>query len=188
MSDGNRERPTPRARVVIDPDNAYARLGVSPLLGVEEIKRAIKERSNKLRQAARREGSSEGTDEIVELERIEREIGTVKARAAYDLRHPQNELLVVQPSSRDRSVESTQRVGIVGQWVLEALGDDAPVLSASSSAWWTTGGVSDALREALAPFVVAEVPAATEREGPRGLDVEELDALGSRANNREKAG
>lgn len=186
MSDGSRERPRPKARVVIDPDNAYARLGVSPLSSLDEIKQTLRERGNKLRRAARMQEGEGETEALARLQAIEDEIGSAKARLAYDQRHPQNELLTVQPSPRDRFVDTARRAELVGRWVLEELGPEARVLTAAAPAWWMPGGVSDALREALAPYVTEAAPAAVVERG--ALGVSELDGLmGRTTGDREES-
>ena len=120
-------RPKPKARLLIDPDNAYARLGVSPLASTDEIKAFINDRRSKALSRRRSQGREVfGAEdvEITRLQELEEEIGSARARAAYDQEHPQNELLTVQPSPRDRALEPRQRAQLAAAWLREELGPD----------------------------------------------------------------
>lgn len=154
MSAPRLARPRPRARVLIDPSNAYARLGVSPLETTEGIKALILKKRNEV--VARRNfradqqfGKEE--QEIGELDRIEKEIGTPRARAAYDLEHPQNELLTVQPS-RSSLLRGGNRASLVSAWLASELGREAFVPSPDCLSLWAPGGVDAALLRAVEAF------------------------------------
>jgi|GEM_PF-3173901 len=155
MSDARSSRPQPNSRVLIDPNNAYDRLGVSPLDDTEEIGTIIRQRRNeiKTRRGARgdqRFGKEE--EELTELQRIEDEIGVPKKRLAYDLANPQNELLTVQPSPDDQYLAPKRRAALVSAWLVEELGDSVLLPSADCLGLWAPGGVDAELLQALKPF------------------------------------
>ena len=159
MSDAH--RPRPRARLVIDPANAYARLGVSPLATTDEIKAFINERRSQAlsrRRSQGREAFGAEDAEITRLQDIEEEIGTVRARAAYDQEFPQNELLTVQHSPRDRWWEPRRRAQLGSSWLAEELGPEALLASPDSASLWLPHGISPELEAALAPHVHSRTP------------------------------
>ena len=89
--------------VRIDLENAYARLGVSPLMPTDEIKEIINRRRKDLMRLRRTRGEQrfgEEEAEMTRLQAIEDEIGTPKARGRYDRLNPQNALLTIQPGER----------------------------------------------------------------------------------------
>src|SRR5271170_6114691 len=97
----NGERPRSKTMVRLDLYNAYARLGVSPLLPADEIKEVINRKRRDVMRQRRTRGEQqfgEEEDEMTRLQAIENEIGSPKARAQYDRLNPQNELLTIQPS------------------------------------------------------------------------------------------
>src|SRR3954464_11519700 len=127
MRPGISKRPRPKARLVIDPNNAYARLGVSPLLSTEEIRAFISGLRGKgvgTRRGGAAQGFGAAEAEMTRLQEIEAEIGTPRARAAYDQAHPQNELLTVQPGPDDRRFEPRERANLVAAWLAEELGPE----------------------------------------------------------------
>jgi hypothetical protein len=137
---------------VIDPSNAYARLGVSPLLSTEEIRAFVSAKRGKLvsgrrGQAAQGFGAAEA--EMTRLQEIEAEIGTPRARAAYDQAHPQNELLTVQPSADDQRFEPRRRAALSGAWLAEELGRGGVFPSAECLALWSPGDLDAELRAVL---------------------------------------
>lgn len=134
------KRPRPKGRLVVDPNNAYARLGVSPLSSTEEIKAFILAKRSKAQASNRSRGDDDfgaAEAEMTRLQEIEEEIGTPRARAKYDARHPQNELLTVQPARADRRFELRARADLAGAWLVEELGADDVFPSAESIALWT---------------------------------------------------
>jgi hypothetical protein len=151
-------RPRPKARLGVDVDNPYARLRVSPLASLDEIKRAASEQRGKwmaARRAEGQQGSAELEAAIIAIQDIEREIGTAAARAAYDREHPQNTLLTVQPAPRDRAFGPAGAAGLVTAWLLEELGADALLVHPDAHwLWLPAGGCPDLLRE-LARFLEA---------------------------------
>ncbi|WP_163995578.1 hypothetical protein [Pyxidicoccus caerfyrddinensis] len=156
MSDvSGRKRPRPRARVVIDPDNAYAQLGVSPLSSTEDIKALLNDRRASAIARRRSRGQQQfGAEEaeMARLQKLEAEIGTPRARVAYDREHPQNELLTVQRGPGDRRLEPRHALGVVTAWLQDELGSTVALPSPDSLPLWAPGGISPELAGALAPF------------------------------------
>lgn len=148
-------RPRPKTRLAIDPENAYAKLGASPLASVDEIKKTLSDKRGKAMAARRAKGQSASGDdeaEIIELQAIEKQIGTLAAREAYDREHPQNALLTVQPASRDRAFEPPKIASLVTAWLAEELGSDAMLLHHDAYWLWLPGGLDAELAAQLAPF------------------------------------
>jgi hypothetical protein len=174
-------RPRPKTRLAIDPDNAYAKLGASPLASVDEIKRQLSDKRGKAMGARRARGQQAFGDEeqeIIELQAIEKEIGTAAARAAYDREHPQNALLTVQPAPRDRSFEPSKIASLVTSWFAEELGSDALLLHPDAYWLWLPGGLDPELATQLAPFAAASEPART-TQASSFPDVAEIGGVGS---------
>ncbi len=99
------ERPRAKTMVRLDLYNAYARLGVSPLLPTDEIKEVINRKRKEVMRRRRTRGEQQFGEEEAEMTRlqaIEDEIGTPKARARYDRLNPQNALLTIQPGPARR--------------------------------------------------------------------------------------
>lgn len=135
-----RVRPRPKARVVIDPHNAYARLGVSPLMATSEIKALIlKKRADvqKCRRGQSRSSFDLNDAEMARLQAIEDEIGVAKKRAAYDAANPHNTLLTVQPPPGDRILGGSAHLDVVTSWLREVLGPHARLLSPASIPHWS---------------------------------------------------
>lgn len=186
MSGPRSGRPRPRTLIAVDPDNAYAKLGVSPLSSTEEIKRVVDERraAAGARRAARADtGYGEDDAEMMRLQQLDKEIGTPRARAAYDAAHPANALLTVQPGTREGWLERGGRGGLISEWLVEELGLDAWLPSPSSLPLWVPGGLGPGLLEELrayqagAPPEVPAAPAATPAPSEGGLSLEELGGL-----------
>ncbi|HEY4238311.1 MAG TPA: hypothetical protein VGM88_00770 [Kofleriaceae bacterium] len=149
------QRPRPKTRLAIDPDNAYGKLGASPHATTDELKKLLSDKRGKAMAARRARGQQTFGDEeaeIIELQAIEKEIGTAAARAAYDREHPQNVLLTVQPSPRDRAFEASRTAGLVTAWLAEELGPDALLLHPDAYWLWLPGGLDPDLARELAPF------------------------------------
>jgi hypothetical protein len=179
-------RPRPRARLVVDPDNAYARLGVSPLASTDEIKALCNRKRTEA--AGRGRGRVAGVfgdadAEMATIQQIEAEIGSPRARTAYDRDHPQNELLTVQPGPRDRALEPARATAVLTAWVEEALGSEGMLPSPSDLALWAPGGVSAELAAALEPYE-AEQPRQAPAEEPGAPAPEELDRAAAPAKPR----
>jgi len=183
-------RPRPRTLIAVDPDNAYAKLGVSPLSTTEEIKRVIDERraAASARRAARADASyGEDDAEMVRLQQLDKEIGTPRARAAYDAAHPANALLTVQPGVRDGWLQRGGRGGLISEWLVEELGADAWLPSPSALPLWLPGGPGPGLLDELRAFQTgpparagtdpAPAPAMGPSPPPGGLSVDELGGL-----------
>jgi hypothetical protein len=162
-------RPRPRARVVIDPNNAYSRLGVSPLTPTDEIARILRDRRGALIREARARGEAgDETHEVAELQQIEDEIGNPRARAAYDMLHPQNELLTVQPAAAGAALDPRTRADLITAWLYDELGPDAALPHPGALAFWLPG---DDVLAALEPFLDAgEVPPGGATASPRAPD------------------
>jgi hypothetical protein len=157
-------RPHPRSPLVLDTNNAYARLGVSPLASVDEIKTVL----NKKRREAlelRRDGSkqalAEAEREMERLQDIEKDIGTPARRTAYDAEHPQNELLTVQPSPRDRVLADATRLDVVTRWLADVVGAGAMPTMPMSGDLIAPEGIDSELASILAPFEKSEMKRTT---------------------------
>ena len=143
-------RPRPKTRLVVDPNNAYARLGVSPLSSTEEIKAFVLAKRSKAQASKRSRGDDDfgaAEAEMTRLQEIEEEIGTARARTKYDARHPQNELLTVQPARADRRFELRERANLASAWLVEELGPEGEFPSPESIPLWSPD--IDALLEAI---------------------------------------
>ncbi len=173
-------RPRPKTRLGIDPDNAYAKLGASPLATTDEIKKLLSDKRGKAMAAARaRGGQAFGHEEqeIVELQAIEKLIGTPATREAYDHLHPQNALLTVQPAARDRAFEPVHTAALVTGWLLEELGPEAMLLHPDAYWLWMPNGLDGELAAALAGFA----PVVDEPSAPHAFpDVSDIHAHGTR--------
>lgn len=152
-------RPRPKTRLAIDPDNAYARLGSSPLASIDEIKKLLSDKRGKAMAARRAKGQAatgEEEAEIIELQDIEKQIGSPAARATYDREHPQNALLTVQPAPRDRVFEPAKIASLVTSWFVEELGPEAMLLHPDAYWLWIPGGLDPDLAQQLQPFATAK--------------------------------
>ncbi len=170
------QRPRPKARLAIDPDNAYARLGASPLATTDEIKRLLSDKRGKAMAARRARGQQafgEDEAEIIALQEIEKLIGTPAAREAYDREHPQNALLTVQPAPRDKAFEPARVAALVTAWLVDELGPDQLLLHPDAYWLWLPGGLDPELAAQLQPFAAA----APTRVQPQALDLDDLGSL-----------
>jgi hypothetical protein len=151
----NAGRPRPKTRLAIDTENAYAKLGASPLASLDEIKKILSDKRGKAMAARRAKGQSASGDdeaEIIELQAIEKQIGSAATREAYDREHPQNALLTVQPAPRDRAFEPAKIASLVTAWLVEELGADTMLLHPDAYWLWLPGGLDAELAAQLAPF------------------------------------
>jgi hypothetical protein len=179
-------RPRSRALIRLDLYNAYARLGVSPLLSTEEIKAAVQRKRKELmrrRRARTQQQFGEEEAEITALQAIEDEIGSPRARARYDQAHPQNELLTIQPSPHDRWLDPKHRSGLVTDWLLEELGRDVLLPSPESLRFWAPRGLDPEVAAFLAEFAIADAggpaPPSAGLALPEVADLERLLADGA---------
>jgi curved DNA-binding protein CbpA len=188
-------RPRPNCFVQVDLDNAYARLGVSPLAATREIKQLINDKIRQLKSqlGTKSESSfSAAEHEITQFQQIEERIASPKARARYDQEHPQNELLTVQPCPYDHFDDPQYRAGLVTAWLIEALGRDRLLPTAECLAFWRA--TSDPARAepgspaADAPGAGAEPQPAAALHAPEenlaesdSLPVEQLQVLADKA-------
>jgi hypothetical protein len=183
--------PRPRCRTLVHLDlyNAYARLGVSPLMSTEEIKAVVQRKRKELMRRRRTRGQQqfgEEEAEITALQAIEDEIGTPRARAQYDQAHPQNELLTVQPSPHDRWLDPKHRAGLVSDWLVEELGRDCLLPSPESLSLWAPRELPPELAAFLAAFTGAAdgrpagaaAPETTRVVLPEVADLEKLTGAG----------
>lgn len=163
-------RPRPSSFVQVDLDNAYARLGISPLAPTRDIKQLINDKIRELKsQLSSKSEASFGDveDQINRLQQIEEKIASPKARARYDQQHPQNELLTIQPCPSDHFDDPRFRAGLVTAWLVETLGSDRLLPTADCLAFWRVENLP--LAEMLSGLVSAHGPA---RQSARGPDVE----------------
>jgi hypothetical protein len=176
--------------VQLDLHNAYARLGVSPLMSTEEIKEVINRKRKDVMRRRRTRGEQQFGEEEAEmtlLQAIEDEIGMPKARARYDRLNPQNALLTIQPSPCDARLDPKSRAGLATAWLIEELGRTAALPSPESLSLWATRGLDPELIAFLSSFALGDVR--RERETERGdastLTLDELDRGGllDRARN-----
>jgi len=178
------QRPRPKTRLAIDPDNAYARLGVAPLASIDDIKRQLSERRGKAMATRRARGQVASADDeqaIIELQELEKLIGSPAARAAYDREHPQNALLTVQAAPRDRAYEPARIATLVTAWLADELGPDALLLHPDAYWLWLPGGLPEELAGVLAPFATTGEAAQADHGFP------EVAALGDVSNQPERA-
>jgi hypothetical protein len=176
MAEIHGERPRAKTMVQLDPDNAYARLGVSPLLPTAEIKEVINRERKEIMRRRRTRGEQrfgEEEAEMTRLQAIEDEIGTPRARARYDRLNPQNVLLTVQPGSGDACLDPANRAGLATAWLLDELGREGPLPSPESLALWAPKGLEPELVAFLAAFATSG-----DRGSTDGLDAPpDLDEL-----------
>jgi hypothetical protein len=148
-------RPRPRARIQLDLENPYARLGVSPLASVDEIKQVAANRRGELikrRRSQGQDGAGDLEQQIIEIQDIEKQIAAPAARAAYDREHPQSVLLTVQAGPRDRGLGPVGAIGLVTAWLAEELGADARLIHPDALWLWLPSGLDPVLAEALTRF------------------------------------
>ena len=148
-------RPRAKTMVGLDLHNAYARLGVSPLLSTDEIKEVINRKRKEVMRRRRGRADQQFGEEDAEMTRlqgIEDEIGTPKARAQYDRRNPQNALLTIQPAPGDASLDPRYRSGLATAWLVEELGRESLLPSADALAFWAPHGLDPEVVAFLASF------------------------------------
>ncbi len=148
-------RPRAKTMVGLDLHNAYARLGVSPLLPTEEIKEVINRKRKELMRRRRTRADQQFGEEEAEmtlLQAIEDEIGTPKARARYDRLNPQNVLLTIQPAPADASLDPRYRAGLITAWLVEELGRESRIPSAEALSLWAPHGLDPEIVELLGAF------------------------------------
>jgi hypothetical protein len=139
-------RPRPKGFLRLDLDNAYARLGVSPLASTEEIADRISElrgKANKTAKAAVDPATKAAAeDEILRLDNISDEIGSPRQRERYDENFPQNILLTVQSSSSEQMWLRHRRAGLISEWLRQGLEPDAFLPAVDCLALWAPAGLS----------------------------------------------
>jgi hypothetical protein len=113
---------------------------VSPLSTTEEIKAFVLTKRSKAQASKRSRGDDDfgaAEAEMTRLQDLEEEIGTPRARAKYDAKHPQNELLTVQPARGDRRFELRERANLAAAWLVEELGPEGEFPSPESLPLWS---------------------------------------------------
>lgn len=144
----SRGRPRPRALVRIDPENPYARIGVSPTAATDEIKKVLDERRAQAAARARDSGDTSGA-EVIRIQKIFDILAKPERRAAYDRMNPWNELLTVQLPPSARAMESPHRAALVTAALIEELGPERLLPSAQSLALWAPSGWPEELNDIL---------------------------------------
>jgi hypothetical protein len=172
-------RPRAKTMVGLDVYNAYARLGVSPLLSTDEIKEIINRKRKELMRRRRTRADQQFGEEDAEmtsLQAIEDEIGTPKARARYDRVNPQNLLLTVQAAPGDAGLDPGYRSGLVTAWLVEELGRESRIPSAEDLSLWAPHGLDPEIIEYLAGFARGDRAVAADRVD--AAEVPEVAELG----------
>lgn len=163
-------RPRPKGFLRLDLDNAYARLGVSPLTSADDIADRIADLRGKANRAAKAAADpaakQAAEEEIHRLDKIFEDIGAPLQRERYDERFPQNILLTVQPGAAEQAWRKHRRAGLISEWLREGLAQeglpqeglaqDAFLPSPGCLRLWAPAGLSPLLRETLA--AVRETP------------------------------
>jgi hypothetical protein len=146
-----KKRPRSKRFLSMSQDNAYARLGVSPLASTDEIATLISKRRGEAmkRAKAQAQRGGEAQEEILFLDRIHEEIGKPAARKNYDEKHPQNVLLTVQPSQAEQAWLPHRRAGLISEWLREELGEGEFVPSPNCLTLWAPGGLDEQLAAIL---------------------------------------
>ncbi len=173
----NRERPRPQAMVGIDPDNAYARLGVSPTASTDEIKTFVDTRIAEIKAAMRDHPSREKEEALARLSEVGKLIGTPRARLKYHEANPWNELLAVQRAPADEALDPGARTGLVTAALLLELGPFAALPSARSFDVWAPSGISEALAAELQAFLRTSTDdrkPSPQAPSPQGMDEAQL--------------
>jgi hypothetical protein len=169
--------------VGLDLHNAYARLGVSPLLATDEIKELINRKRKEVMRRRRTRGEQQFGEEEAEMTRlqaIEDEIGTPKSRTRYDRLNPQNAILTIQPAPHDVTLDSKHRACLATAWLIEELGNSASLPSPESLSLWASRGLDPDLTLYLSAFAPARDRGANTREGGASElpDIAELKRMG----------
>ncbi len=149
------KRPKPHSFVQYDPENYYAKLGISPLTPTREIKKIITRKQNdaKKRRRLRAGGKfSEEDHEFNELQRIMESFASSKKREEYDRLNPQSELLTVQWNEYDDWFDKNSQVDFVSAWLIEELGQEKFLPTPGALQLWCPGGLDVELLDFLAQF------------------------------------
>jgi hypothetical protein len=162
----SKRRPRSKDFISIDTDNAYARLGVSPLESTDKIASLVDDLRGKAMKIAkaRTERSIEDEQEIQRLDLISKDIGKPDGRKKYDEEHPQNIMLTLQPSPTEQSWLRHRLDGLISEWLLEELGQDAVLPSFRCLKFWSPQKLDDNLLAFLARFTNAGSPDDTQSE------------------------
>jgi hypothetical protein len=185
---GSGGRPRANTMVGLDLHNAYARLGVSPLLATDEIKELINRKRKEVMRRRRSRAEQQFGEEEAEMTRlqaIEDEIGTAKSRTRYDRLNPQNAILTIQPAPSDVAFDSKHRASLATAWLIEELGYATPLPSPDSLSLWVSLGLGPDLTTYLSAFTPARDGGADASEGelPALPDIALLKRMGHSATN-----
>jgi hypothetical protein len=176
-------RPRAKTMVGLDLQNAYARLGISPLLATDEIKELInRKRKDVMRRRRTRAQQQFGEEEaeMTRLQAIEDEIGTPKSRIRYDRLNPQNAILTIQPAPQDVAFDSKHRACLATAWLIEELGNATSLPSPESLSLWVSQGLGPDLTAYLSAFAPVTDRGASTREGGETAlpDIAQLKQMG----------
>jgi hypothetical protein len=149
------KRPKPHTFVQCDPNNYYARLGISPLTPTKDIKTIITRKQNEAKKRRRfQEGQefSEADFEFVELQEIAEFFASDKKREEYDRLNPQNALLTVQLSDTHDWLDRSSRLNFVSAWLVEELGREEFLPTPESLQLWCPRGLDTELFDFLEQY------------------------------------
>jgi hypothetical protein len=162
----SKRRPYSKDFLTIDLNNAYARLGISPLESTDKIKSLIDDLRGKAMKKAKASAgrSPEDEEHIHRLDNINREIGTPEGRKRYDERNPQNNMLTLQPSPTEQFWSRHRLDGLISEWLLEELGQDVVIPSFHCLKFWSPQKIEDDLLAFLTKFISVENTAGRDSE------------------------
>jgi hypothetical protein len=162
MDTSNRsKRPKPRDFVQYDPNNYYAKLGISPLTPIKEIKAIIIRKQMEIKNQLHRSSQqkSKKTKYIKEFDKwqkIGESFASPKKREEYDRLNPQSELLTVQLSDYDDWFERSSRLDLVSAWLVKELGQEKFLPTPGSLQLWCPMGLDPELLDFLAQFEIQD--------------------------------
>jgi hypothetical protein len=155
MDTGNRsKRPNPCGFVQYDPNNYYAKLGISPLTPIKEIKTIIMRKQMEIKNQLHRgsQQTSKKTELINQfdkLQKIAESFASPKKREEYDRLNPQSELLTVQSGDYDDWFERSSRLDLVSAWLVKELGREKFLPTPESLPLWCPMGLDPELLDFL---------------------------------------
>ncbi len=150
-------RPKPHTFVQHDPNNYYAKLGISPLTPIKEIKAIIISKQMEVKKQLHRcvQKKSKKTALIKKfdkLEKIAKSFASDKKREEYDRLNPQNVLLTVQLSDTHDWLDQSSRINFVSAWLVEELGREKFLPTPESLQLWCPGGLDTELFDFLEQY------------------------------------
>ncbi len=153
----NSKRPKPNMLIQYDPNNFYAKLGVSPQASIRDIKSIITKKQNEAKNKKRYEEAGKygkAEDEFIEWQKIAKAFASPKKREEYDLLNPQSELLTVQASEYDDWLDRFSRIDLVSAWLVEYLGQEKFLPTPDSLHLWCPCGIDTELLSFLEQFEI----------------------------------